>query len=151
MRTPYPVVIMLLLASLAVVGCGKSASDRKTLGFTDNGTEIVVNPQSIRQMGNKTIVRQALIYSKEVIAQGEKTPSRSVVISNPVVAQDFVVAFDCSQRTFEYLDYKWHYRDGQTQHMGKKGSQAVFPNSPIEITMNYACMSSWRRWLFEQF
>ena len=148
MRTPYPVVTVLLLASLAVVGCGKSASDRKTLGFTDNGTAIVVDPQSIREMGNKTIVRQALIYSKEVIAQGEKTPSRSVVISNPVVAQDFVVAFDCSQRTFEY---KWHYRDGQTQHMGKKGSQAVFPNSPIEMTMDYACMSSWRRWLSEKF
>ena len=106
MRTPYPVVTVLLLASLAVVGCGKSASDRKTLGFTDNGTAIVVDPQSIREMGNKTIVRQALVYSKEAIAQGEK------ILLNPVVAQDFVVAFDCSQRTYEYLDYKWHYRDG---------------------------------------
>ena len=145
MRTPYPVVTVLLLASLAVVGCGKSASDRKTLGFTDNGTAIVVDPQSIREMGNKTIVRQALVYSKEAIAQGEK------ILLNPVVAQDFVVAFDCSQRTYEYLDYNWHYRDGQTQHMGKRGSEAVFPNSPIEMTMDYACMSSWRRWLSEKF
>ena len=151
MRTPYPVVTVLLLASLAVVGCGKSASDRKTLGFTDNGTAIVVDPQSIREMGNKTIVRQALIYSKEAIAQGEKIPNMPDVILNPVVAQDFVVAFDCSQRTYEYLDYKWHYRDGQTQHMGKRGSEAVFPNSPIEMTMDYACMSSWRRWLSEKF
>jgi hypothetical protein len=69
---------------------------------------------------------------------------------NPVVAQDFVIAFDCSQRTYEYLDYNWHYRDGQTQHMGKKGSETVFPNSPIEMTMNYACMSGWRRWLSEK-
>ena len=145
MRTPYPVVTVLLLASLAVVGCGKSASDRKTLGFTDNGTAIVVDPQSIREMGNKTIVRQALVYSKEAIAQGEK------ILLNPVVAQDFVVAFDCSQRTYEYLDYKWHYRDGQNQQMGKRGSEAVFPNSPIEMTMDYACMSSWRRWLSEKF
>ena len=145
MRTPYPVVTVLLLASLAVVGCGKSASDRKTLGFTDNGTAIVVDPQSIREMGNKTIVRQALVYSKEAIAQGEK------ILLNPVVAQDFVVAFDCSQRTYEYLAYNWHYRDGQTQHMGKRGSEAVFPNSPIEMTMDYACMSSWRRWLSEKF
>ena len=136
---------MLLLASLAVVGCGKSASDRKTLGFTDNGTAIVVDPQSIREMGNKTIVRQALVYSKEAIAQGEK------ILLNPVVAQDFVVAFDCSQRTYEYLDYMWHYRDGPTPHMGKRGSEAVFPNSPIEMTMDYACMSSWRRWLSEKF
>ena len=142
---------MLLLASLAVVGCGKSASDRKTLGFTDNGTAIVVDPQSIREMGNKTIVRQALVYSKEAIAQGEKIPNMPDVILNPVVAQDFVVAFDCSQRTYEYLDYNWHYRDGQTQHMGKKGSEAVFPNSPIEMTMDYACMSSWLRWLSEKF
>ena len=145
MRTPYPVVIMLLLASLAVVGCGKSASDRKTLGFTDNGTAIVVDPQSIQEKGTKTIVRQSLVYSYFAIKKKKK------ILLNPVVAQDFVVAFDCSQRTYEYLDYKWHYRDGQTQHMGKRGSEAVFPNSPIEMTIDYACMSSWRRWLSEKF
>lgn len=151
MRTPYPVVTILLLACLALVGCGKSASDHKTLGFTDNGTAIVVYPQSIREMGNKTIVRQALVYSKEAIAQREKLPSMPGVILNPVVAQDFVVAFDCSQRTYELLDENWHFRDGQTLHRGKRGSEAVLPNSPIEMAMDYACMSSWRRWLSEKF
>jgi hypothetical protein len=47
MRTPYPVVTILLLASIEIVGCGKSESDRKTLGFTDEGTAIVVDPQSM--------------------------------------------------------------------------------------------------------
>jgi len=150
MRAPYSLVTILVLTSLALVGCGKPTSDRKTLGFTGNGTEIVVDPQSIREMDNKTIVRQALVYSKEAIAEGERIPSMPDVKLNPVVAQDFVVAFDCSQRTYEYLDYNWHYRDGQTQHMGKKGSETVFPNSPIEMTMDYACMSGWRRWLSEK-
>ena len=151
MNTPYQAVTILLLAAIALVGCGKSESDRKMLGFTDDGTAIVVDPQSIRKMGNKTIVRQALVLSKEAIAQGEKIPSMPDVTLNPIVAQDFVVAFDCSQRTYEYLDYNWYFRDGQTHHMGKRGSQAVFPNSPIEMTMDYACMSSWRRLLSEKF
>lgn len=146
MRTPYTFVTILVLTSLALAGCGKSASDTKILGLNGDGDTIFVNPQSIRQMGNKTIIHQGMHFSKESIAEEERILSGVP----PVIGTDTIIAYDCSQRTYEFLNRNLHYRGGDTSYLGNMGSGVVFPNSPNEMTMDYACMSGWRRWLSEK-